>query len=258
MRKKAITEITIVAIIVGFMLAVQYNTIQKPTATRDTRDILEIRQELSEEKKRHSQILFDIEELKNIIRLYEDPNSKNKGKPLKETLNSLRKEVGLTDITGPGVKLTIRPATELLQFGYSIKQVPPDLLNSLINEIYKYNGKYLEIDGKRIVHTTAIRNINGQTTINSIPIQNQNIEIRIITDTYEEAEKLYSYLYSSTIPDAFYIDNFILDIHKAEKEMTISAYDGNFEVFRLKRGLYNVVTFARLSFRLDFRFVNKY
>lgn len=229
MRKKAILEITIVAVIVGFMLAVQYNTIQKPTTTRDTRDILEIRQELSEEKKRHSQILSEIEELQNIIGQYEDPTSMNKGKPLQETLNNLRKEAGFTNVTGPGVRLTIRPATELLQFGYSIEQVSPDLLNSLINEIYKYKGKYLEIDGKRIVHTTAIRDINGQTTINSIPIQNPNIEIRIITETFEEAEKLYSYLYSSTIPDAFYIDNFILDVNKAEREITISSYDGNIE-----------------------------
>lgn len=229
MKKKAIKEITIIAFIVGVMIAIQYNTIQKPTTERDTRDIWTIRQELSEEKKRHSELLSQIESLQQTIAQYEDSNSQNKGELLMETVKELQKEAGLTSVTGPGVKLTIRPATELIQYGYSIEQISPDLLNSLVNEIYKYYGKYLEIDGKRIVHISAIRDINGKTTINNIPIQNENIEIRVITNSFEEAEKLYSYLYSSTIPDAFYIDNLILDIHEAEKEITISPYDGKIE-----------------------------
>lgn len=49
MNKKIVAKITIVSTIVGLMIAVQYNTMQQPTA-RDTRDIWEIRQELSEEK----------------------------------------------------------------------------------------------------------------------------------------------------------------------------------------------------------------
>lgn len=226
---KNIIQITIIAFIVGLMIAIQYNTIQKPVTERDTRDIWAIRQELSEDKKKHSELLTEITELQGIISQYEDPKSKSKGETLKETVNNLRKEAGLTSVTGPGVKLTIHPAEELIQFGYSIKQISPDLLNSLVNEIYKYYGKYLEIDGERIIHTTAIRDINGKTTINSVPIHSTSIEIRIITETYEEAEKLYSYLYSSNIPDAFYIDNLILEIHEAEKEMTISAYDGKIE-----------------------------
>lgn len=50
MEKKVVIRITIISFIVGLMIAVQYNTIQKPES-RDTRDIWEIRQELSEEKK---------------------------------------------------------------------------------------------------------------------------------------------------------------------------------------------------------------
>lgn len=228
MRKKAIIHITIIAFIVGLMVAVQYNLRQKPTSERDTRDVWTIREEISEEKKRHSELLSEIASLKGTIRQYENPKE-NKGETLKETVKSLRKEAGLTKVTGPGVRLTIQPANELIQYGYSVDQISPDLLNQLVNEIYKYNGKYLEIDGNRIIHTTAIRDINGKTTINSIPIQSTSIEIRIITDTYKEAEKLYSYLYSSTIPDAFYIDNLLLQIHEVERELTISAYDGEIE-----------------------------
>lgn len=229
MKKKAIVEITIIAFIVGLMIALQYNTIQKPSEKRDTRDIWEIRQELTDEKKRHSQLLSEIASTKNIINKYENPTSKSEGEPLKETVENLRKEAGLTSVSGPGIILTVSPAKELIEFGYSIEQISPDLLSSLVNEIYKYNGKYLEIDGKRIVQTSAIRDINGKTTVNTIPLSDDTIEIKVITENFEEAEKLYSYLYSSSIPDAFYIDNLILDIHKAEERISISAYDGNLE-----------------------------
>lgn len=228
MRKKAVIEITITAFIVGFMIAMQYNTMQKPSVERDTRDVLEIRQALSEEKKQHSKLLSEIASTKNIINQYENPN-KSDGEALKETVENLKKEAGLTKVKGPGVTMTISQAEELVQFGYSIEQISPDLLRSLVNEIYKYNGKYLEIDGQRVVQTSAIRDINGNTTVNGKPISNDNLEIRVITENLEEAEKLYSYLYSSSMSDAFYIDNLVLDIHEAKEDLTISAYDGALE-----------------------------
>ena len=68
MKRKAITRLTIISFIVGLMIAIQYNTVKKPDS-RDTRDIWEIRQELSEEKKKHSQLLSEIEKLKKLVRI---------------------------------------------------------------------------------------------------------------------------------------------------------------------------------------------
>ena len=45
MKKTVYIRFTIILLIVGFMLAVQYNTVQNPE-TRDTRDVWAIRQEL--------------------------------------------------------------------------------------------------------------------------------------------------------------------------------------------------------------------
>lgn len=42
-------RITIVLFIIGIMMAVLYNTVQQPVE-RDTRDVWEIREELSQEK----------------------------------------------------------------------------------------------------------------------------------------------------------------------------------------------------------------
>ena len=69
MKNKYIS-ITIVSFIIGFMLFVQYNTVQNPTI-RDTKNIWEIRNELSEELKTHSQLLKAIG---NVQVIYEFAN----------------------------------------------------------------------------------------------------------------------------------------------------------------------------------------
>ncbi|MBD8025858.1 DUF881 domain-containing protein [Ureibacillus sp. Re31] len=207
------------------MIAVQYNTVQNPT-TRDTRDIWAIRQELSEEKKRHSELLSEIGTYNDLIKEYENNEKEQQANLLENTVEELNEQVGLTSVTGPGVILKISPALELINSGYSVENISPDLLIRLVNEIYHYNGLYVEIDGQRLTHTSAIRDINGETTVNSVPIRNTNVEIKVITDSYEKAEKLYGYLFASTFKDDFYLDNLNLSISKAQSEITIAPYDG--------------------------------
>lgn len=227
MEKNVVLRITAISFLVGLMIAVQYNTVKKPES-RDTRDIWEIRQELAEEKKLHSELLNEIASLKKMKAEYEEASREEQGKMLEATVESLRERAGLSKVTGPGIHLNIQPAEELILSGYKIEPISPDLLIRLINEIYRYHGLYIEIDGQRVVHTTAIREINGKTTVNSVPISNSNVDIYVITKTFEQAEKLYSYLYASPFQDDFYIDNLKLTIEPAKKEITIDAYDGEF------------------------------
>lgn len=222
MTKKMYRNITIVSFIIGFMLAVQYNTVQNPTE-RNTQDIWEIRQELSEEKEHHSELLSSISDLSNTVNKYEDDDFNNPELLLQETVNELKKFAGILPTSGPGVTLIIEPSQELIQFGYEIKSISPDLLIRLMNEIYRYNAQAIEIDGKRLTYNTAIRDINGKTTINSEAIDKTNIEINIITQTVEQAKKLQNHLLASTFPDEFYIDNLLFTVHDAEQNIRINS-----------------------------------
>ncbi|SOC35351.1 DUF881 domain-containing protein [Ureibacillus acetophenoni] len=224
MNMKVVTRITIVSFIVGLMIAVQYNTVKEPSA-RDTRDSWELRQALSEEKKRHSQLLSEILALNDVVNKYKNNETENLGDVLSNTVEHLKQEAGLLEVTGPGITITISPAMELVQSGFSIKPISPELLYRLVNEINRFEGQFIEIDGQRVVHTTAIRDINGSTTVNGIPISKSDVEIKVITDSYEKAEKLNNYLNISSFRDAFYIDNLNLVIGKPEKSVTIAEYD---------------------------------
>ncbi|AWE06584.1 hypothetical protein DCE79_03920 [Lysinibacillus sp. 2017] len=222
MTKKMYRNITIISFIIGFMLAVQYNTVQNPTE-RNTSDIWEIRQELSAEKSRHSELLSQISSISTTVDKYEDAEFDNPELLLQQTVDQLKKQAGILPISGPGVALTIEPSTELLQYGYEINPISPELLIRLINDLYRYNAEMVEIDGKRLTYNTAIRDINGKTTVNSEAIDKTDIKINVITQTMEQAEKLKNHLLASTFPDEFYIDNLLLTVEDAKQNIRINS-----------------------------------
>lgn len=222
MTKKMYRNITIVSFIIGFMLAVQYNTVQNPTE-RNTVDIWEIRQQLSEEKVRHSDLLTAIAEVTETVNKYEDAEFDNPELLLQQTVDNLKAQAGILPIKGPGVTLTIEPAAELLQFGYEIKPISPELLIRLINDLYRYNAQAIEIGGKRLTYNSAIRDINGITMVNSEPIDDLNVEINIITQSYDQAKKLKNHLLASSFPEQFYIDNLVLTVHEPSENIRINS-----------------------------------
>ena len=222
MTKKMYRNITIISFIIGFMLAVQYNTVQNPTE-RTTVDIWEIRQQLFAEQEQHSELLTAISELTETVNKYEDAEFDNPEVLLQQTVDQLKERAGILPVEGPGLTLAVGPSPELVELGYEIKPVSPELLIRLINDLNRYNARAIEVDGKRLSYNSAIRDINGKTTINSEPIQNTNIEINIITLTYEQAEKMKNHLLASTFQDEFYIDNLVLTIHEAEQKIQIDS-----------------------------------
>ena len=222
LTKKMYIHITIVSFIIGLMLAIQYNTVQNPTA-RETNDVWEIRQHLSEEKQRYSQLLDEVRQLSEVVNQYENEELKNPEVILAQTVNSLQQQVGMQAVEGPGLTLRIEPAPELVAFGYNIEPISPDLLTRLVNDLYRFQAQHLQIDGQRIFFHTAIRDLNGKTSINSLPINNTTIEIRIITSTIEQAEKMYNHLLASSFRDEFYIDNLLLTVEEVQKQLSIQS-----------------------------------
>ncbi|MFC5588517.1 DUF881 domain-containing protein [Sporosarcina soli] len=221
-------KFTVILLIVGFMVAVQFNSMQKPEE-RDTRDIWAIRHELSTEKQYHSELLTEIRELDQTISTYKSLNETNAGKALSETVDNLYKQAGMTTISGPGIVLNVRPSAESVAFGVPITGISPDLLTRFVNELNRFKGISLEIDGKRFTTLSSIRDINGVTSVNGLHISTPPFTIKIITPTMEDSEKLYNFLSASTIRDDFYLDNLLLVIGKPEATIEIRGYKERFE-----------------------------
>lgn len=224
MKKKVFSRFTMILFVIGLMTAIQFNTINEPDS-RDTRDVWEIRQELSREKQLHSELLSEIGTIDDTLSKYAEASNDSPEQALQETVGDLREGAGLTELTGPGLHIFIEPSPEAVVTGQNIEQISPELLIRFVNEINRFNDIDLAIDGKRIINTSPIRDINGRTTINGKPIGTPPLELKIVAATMESAEKLHNHLRASPILDNFYIDNLSVDVKQPQEKITVEAYD---------------------------------
>lgn len=233
MKKMIHWRFTLILLLVGFMTAVQFNSLKSPEK-RDTRDIWAIRQDLATEKQFHSELLSEIRELDKTIITYKSLNDENTGMALTQTVDKLYRQAGVTDMEGPGVVIKVKPSAESVAFGFPITGISPDLLTRFVNELNRFNGLIFEIDGKRYTILSSIRDINGMTTVNGLNVTTPPFAIKIITPTIMESEKLYNYLLASSIHDDFYLDDLIIEVGKPEKALEIRGYSERFKNHFLK------------------------
>ncbi|KYG59047.1 hypothetical protein AY633_02060 [Planococcus maritimus] len=235
MKKRIAGRFTVILFVIGFMSATQYNTVNTDDS-RDYRDTWEIRQQLSREKQVHSELLSEIGLLDDTLAKYSDKATQDPQAVLKDTVEDLRRSAGLSQITGPGIELEVSPSLEAVALGSEITEIPPDLLIRLVNEINRFDGIELAIAGERVINTTAIRDINGYTTVNTDPISTPPLTIAITSKSMEEARKLYSYLSASTIHEDFYIDDLTIAISEPQEQLTLPAFDEKIQMGYLEAG----------------------
>lgn len=95
-------------VIFGLMISVQFNSLKHPKV-RDTRDMWDIREELTSEQKKQEKLLSEINKYDKLLNSYSQTKEMTKETALNNTLQSLKKTAGMTDITGSGIVITISP-----------------------------------------------------------------------------------------------------------------------------------------------------
>ncbi len=214
---------SVITLTTGFMLSVQYQTVQEPVV-RDTRDTWELREDLVEEKDRYLNLLREVESNEERIKQYETERMQVKENVLKDTLNELKVEAGLTEIKSPGLIINIEYAGEGLSLQESIRPVSAYLLQSLINELNQYGAKHLAINENRIINTSVIREINGVTKVDGQIIEQIPITIKVGVEDLQRAEELYKRMQVSKSSAEFFVDNYRLSISAPLSSVTIPAY----------------------------------
>lgn len=224
-KNKINLSFTLIAAVVGFMLAIQFQTVQKP-GERDTRDIWQLREDLLKEKELQSKLLVEIRSNEETLSAYESKRKQSKEQALRDTLQELKAEAGLTEMTGPGITLQIEPVIEDIKLGSPLQStVSPELLKRLMNELNMYEAKYVSIDGQRIINTTVIRDINSDTKIDGHTVKSLPIEVKVIMSDMNSAEKIYNRMKVSKAKDEFFTESLRLNVSKPYSDITVPAYD---------------------------------
>jgi uncharacterized protein YlxW (UPF0749 family) len=223
-HKKNISFIAI-STVIGFMIAIQFQTVKEPVE-RDTRDLWQLREALLQEKELQSELVSEIRSNEEKLLAYESKQKQSKEQALSDTIEELKNEAGLTEVQAPGLTLKIQPILEEIQLGIPVsKDVSPELLKRLLNELNMYDAKYVSVDGQRIINTTVIRDINNETKIDGHALSSLPIEVKVGVDNIEIAEKLYNRIKASKATEEFFTENLKLVISEPTPEVTIPAYD---------------------------------
>lgn len=220
---------TVTASIVGLMVAIQFQTVSEPV-TRDTRDTWELRNDLMGEKEVQSNLLQEIRTIEDKLTKYENEREQSKGELLKETLEELKIEAGMTEVTGPGIILTLQPLVNELGREFPMSYVSPSLLQRLLNELNMYGALHISIDGQRVINTSVIRDIGTVTKIDGHSLNKLPFEIKVITKDSTEAEKLVKRIEISPIVEDFFIDNLQVTLTQPEEDIAIPSYQDTIRI----------------------------
>jgi uncharacterized protein YlxW (UPF0749 family) len=191
----------------------------------------QLREDLKKEQQLQIELLSEIRKYNEIIKTYEAEENQNPEAALKETLNVLKEEAGLTEVTGSGIIITIDKLFSEELIGAPIQNISPELLKRLINELNSYDADEISIQGRRLMNSTVIRDINGQTKMDNFSLHTYPIEIKVIS---ENADKLYNRMNASTTDEDFAIDNLSLTVSKPIESLKIPAYEDTIRVKNMK------------------------
>jgi uncharacterized protein YlxW (UPF0749 family) len=213
-----------ITVVIGFMIAIQFQTVKEPVE-RDTRDIVQLREDILKEKETYSKLLQEIRSNEEKLAKYETERKQGKERVLRETLAELKSQAGLTEVSGPGIVLSIEPVYEQIMLGEAPPSISPYLLKRLINELNMYDALHISVAGQRIINTTVIRDINGETKIDGYSLRDLPIEIKVVAENMEMAEKLYNRMQASkSVEELFRFDGLQVSISPPEAKVTVPPF----------------------------------
>ena len=223
MVDKKKVSMTVISLIIGFMTAIQFQTVNEPVI-RDTRDTSELREDLVKEKELYLSLVREIRSNEEKIEKYETERGESREQVLIETLNEFKAEAGLAEYLGPGIVINIVPINEELLLGKTVEPISPYLLHTLINELNQFGASEISIADQRWINTSVIREINGITKMDGFPLDRFPIEVKVAVDHIDTAEKLYNRMQVSNSTEEFFVQNFRLSISTPQSKVSLPAY----------------------------------
>ncbi|RWZ60690.1 DUF881 domain-containing protein [Halobacillus fulvus] len=214
MKNKPLWMVSFICLLIGFMVAVQYQTTTAEPEVRDTRDEWEVREALIQQQEVQQDLLEKISAADETLTTYEAESSQQQLNTLRKSIDDLEARVGLTEVEGMGVELTISPIfLENVDIVQEYPVITPSLLMRLINDLNKFGAEEISIGGERLTNLSPIRDVNGSTYLNNRPLPSLPLNVQILTD---QPERLKNYMEASTSSEMFMIEN--LDIQMEVKE----------------------------------------
>lgn len=162
MRVFKISSLTVVCLLLGIVIAMQYRSVKvnNTLAVYEQQRVNDLIMELLREQETNEQLTHRIEELQKDLEFY-----RNDSKSDAETIEKLNEEIlrleiiaGLKTVKGRGVIVTIE--------GIGNAHVDDDNILAVLNELRAADVQALAVNDERIIATSEVRRAGGYMMVN--------------------------------------------------------------------------------------------
>lgn len=167
-------SLVVVFIVMGFMLSMQFKTVQgqsKPQLSSNNARIEDLTQQLKNTQDEKSALKQQVDDLNQKLNSYINSASKYDTtiKNLQEDTEKYKIIAGLTDMKGPGVIVTLNDSDIQPKDGEDPNMflVHDEDLLKVVNELKAGGAEAISINGQRLITTTEIRCVGPTININS-------------------------------------------------------------------------------------------
>ncbi|MCR4943377.1 MAG: DUF881 domain-containing protein [Clostridium sp.] len=172
--KKVVSQVTValVCAILGFLLAYQFKVLAKNDSQNGDYSNSNILDEIESLKKEKEELASTNAKLTEEVKKIEESASEEGEieKEIKKQLDTARMQLGLVDVEGPGIIITITPKTNIFGSG-STSDISTNLdereLINIINLLWFSKAEAISVNDYRITPQTGIKTSNNYLWIGS-------------------------------------------------------------------------------------------
>ncbi len=172
MNKKQIAiTLGIMCILLTSGIIIQINTIKKNSISNNIRTSNnDLRDEVLKYKEKYEKTYAELEESENRLEKARQEASKNNNSfaEMEQELKSMNSLLGLTDLTGEGIIITVadNENASIKDEDLSNELVHNTDIIELVNELKNTGAEAISVNGQRVVSTTSINCVGAVITVN--------------------------------------------------------------------------------------------
>lgn len=199
-KNKAQIWMSIVCIVLGIMISLQFKYVNNPKNTVNTKRVEDLVKEVEGLKLQRDELLKKVSDAEKKLNELESSyaNSSEFAAKLKENIDLYRKLAGASDVEGEGIMVTINMPVDLDPT--QSEGMSDTYLVTIVNELNSAQAEAISINGERITSRSSIRAAGPAIKINGNPY-----------DPYKEF-KIYAIGNQANLESALTITNGIVDV----------------------------------------------